>query len=218
MTKTCDFSQVTRRQFIVGAGCIVTDGCLIINPSIPAISETASPPSGKKHVVTLDTTQNTAGAATNIITYTDETGAPATSLSVDKNDVVIWKAKTSGSKHHLSVIFSPTTPFTDNGNPVYAFHGSQADEGNGIGKNATIDPNAPATSYKYSVAVWDEATNSSYSDDPTIRVGGGGNAALADLITAGKALQRAVEADPALKAQIDPIEKNLQQIISQLSK
>ena len=166
-----------------------------------------------KKSVTMDTTQNKPNKP---IVYTDQDGHDATDLSVHSGDVVCWRAKTSGNHHHLSVIFVDDTPFVDsNNNEIWEFSGSDADESHGcIG--ATISPTAGG-SYKYCVGVHDDDASSSHSDDPTIKVGGG-NAAIAYLNAAIADLNRAVELDPALETQIDPIEENLNQIIGDLSK
>jgi plastocyanin len=194
--------HLTRREFVAGAGSVVTSGFMIVVDNSIASVHSPRPPA--THTVIMDVRSGS-------IQYNDK------DLSVSKGDVVHWQAKTRGSKHHLSVIFSPTTPFTDNHNPVYGFYGSQDDENHGgIGKNASIDTNASGT-YKYWVLVGDDDNGGIFPDDPKIIVGGG-NPALADLLAAKEYLERAVISDPSLKDRLAPLEEKLFQVISSLTK
>ena len=107
------------------------------------------------------------------ITYT--VGAtPAKCFKVSPGQTVIWQAATSNTAHRTTIFFLPNhTPFVDrNNNPVHAFHGSNTDESTGgqeIGSHATIG--AASGSYEAYIAVFDDNSGLTYTDDPKIIVG-----------------------------------------------
>lgn len=203
----------------VGTGCVIRNGFLVIGASQAAELALGSPTTAGKHGIKLDVTINP-----NHITYqSDDGAADPSNLPVMHNDVVTWKAKTHGPKHHLALIFAPLTPFVDvdTGFPVFAFFGSEVNEshGGGIGSNASIGPHVLETGYEYLVAVWDDESKKTYSNDPKIIVGTGYNAAEAELESAKEKIKRAEElGDSSLKEKLIPIQKNLQDIINGLNK
>jgi hypothetical protein len=214
MSRNLNASNVTRREFLVGAGSVAATGYLVVGEASNSAPSRTSPRTTTNYVVTVDVT-------TTPITYSTPQLADASSLPVKAKEVVTWKGKTSGSKHHLAVLFITDTPFIDkNGDPVYAFHGSESDESNGIGTNASIDPNASG-SYEYYVGIWDERTTKTYTDDPTIIVGKGNayaESARAKLIAADRELKKAALANPAESEKIKSIEDELKELIDKLTK
>ncbi|MFZ3263436.1 MAG: hypothetical protein WA172_05515 [Terriglobales bacterium] len=135
---------------------------------------------GITYTVTIDVTQS--GRIS--YTYVTKPGDPpalASRLSVSSGkDTVCWVAKTSGTNHHILILFVKESPFqSDPSNAAkaqYMLIGTQADEANCAGPNKGIWGNvyAPAGAYKYYVAVLDDAKGETYTDDPQIIVGNGG--------------------------------------------
>jgi hypothetical protein len=214
MSRTSDASNVTRREFLVGAGSIAATGYLVVGTASNNASARTSPLTTNTYIVTIDVT-------TTPIAYSTPQLPDASNLSVNAGDIVTWKAKTSGAKHHSAVLFIADTPFIDkHGNPVYAFHGSKSDETNGIGKNASIDPKASG-SYEYCVGVWDEEKLSTYTDDPTIIIGKvnvGAESAIAKLIAVDRELKKAALAYAVESEKIKSIENEVEALIDQLKK
>jgi hypothetical protein len=166
MSRSSDVSNVSRRDFI--AGSAATAGYLTAgaNPSLEAAAAAAP----TTHQVTMTV------LAGNTIKYTKDDGSSADPLTVPPGHKVVWRAVTSGPHHHLAVLFTQGTPFSDdsNGSVVYAFHGSdQQEDGvlSTIGNNATIVQKPPAPQYKYSVAIFDKQANTTAVDDPHIIIG-----------------------------------------------
>lgn len=212
MPRNSDASNVSRRQFLTVAGTLAATGHLFVGKASSAVPATTARRTKANHVVTIDVTKKP-------IAYSTPELPDASTLPVSATEVVTWKANTPGSKHHLALLFYPDTPFIDkNGDPVFAFHGSENEEGNGIGINASIDPKASGW-YDYCVAVWDESKMKTYTDDPTIIIGDGklsAKAARAKLIAAQKELKRVAQTYPPVSEQIKSIESELQKIIDEL--
>jgi hypothetical protein len=223
MSRISDDSNVTRREFLVGAGTMVTTGYLVIgSPSTAAVAR-SFPPRAPDHVMTFDVTQTPIACINN---PPQSTGADPCVLSVNPKEVVHWRAITSliKHKHRLAVLFIDRTPFVDkDGDKVWAFHGTDSDETNGIGRDASIDPTLQDGDYfEFSVAVWDEENANkirSYTGDPTIMIGKRDTliaSALAKLSAANGLLQKAAAAYPAKSDDIKAIEDKLSPLIVQL--
>jgi len=113
------------------------------------------------------------------------------------------------------------TPFLDaGGNSVWAFHGSDSDEANGIGRNAHIKPGLPVgQTFEFMVAVWDEDNLKTYTSDPTIIIGKGGSSlatAIAQLSAADHLLQKAATLQTPESANIKAAAVRVAAIISRL--
>jgi hypothetical protein len=164
MSRKPEPSNVSRRQFLAVAGSVAAASSFAVGKDagsaqpLPATQTPANP------VVTIDITKAP-------ISYS-ASGHNAYRLKAKNRDIVKWQAITSSTDHRVTILFLKDTPFSDgNKKPVYAFHGSQDDEKKkGIG--GTIDDDASGT-YEYSVAVFDDKTNLTYTDDPKIIVGTG---------------------------------------------
>jgi hypothetical protein len=211
MAINSEVSNASRRRFLTVAGAAAT--CyIVVGKASSAEAARTHPRTKPDFVVTIDVTKNP-------IAYTLADSSDASELHVSAGKVVTWKSITPGSKHHLALVFYPDTPFIDkNNNPVFAFHGSESDEGNGIGINASIDPNASGW-YDYCVAVWDESKSRTYTDDPTIMIGDGKlttKAARAKLIAVEKELKKVAQYYPPASEQLKSIGTELQNIIHEL--
>jgi hypothetical protein len=217
MPKPSDASDITRREFLVGAGTAVTTGYLVIGGPSSAATDPPFPPPPTDHEMTFDVTQNPLACGVD--------SQPATQLcrlTVNKGEKVHFKAITvAKGKRHLAVLFTDKTPFVDkDGDPVWAFHGSEGDEGNGIGKDAVITSNPlmkPGDTFEFYVGVWDEDNankTKTYTRDPTIIIGRGGTPiviAIAKLSAAVGLIKKAEEfyPDPGIEA----IEKQITLLI-----
>lgn len=209
MSRGSDVSNVSRRQFLAVAGTVGAASSVALGEA--SSFAPAPPPAPVRHPVTIDVT------TTNRISYVDGSGHNVYRLTVKAGDGVTWKAKTTGTKHHVTILFLKDTPLIDaNNKPVYAVHGSEGDEaGSGIG--GMIDPGASGA-YEYYVAVFDNDTGLTYTDDPKIIVGGGGTRdTRTELIeAAGELKQAALSSPPAQREKIESIENRLEELIDQL--
>ena len=207
MSKTLAASNVTRRWFLLGAGSIAATGYLVVGKPLDSTPNRSFPSGKADYIVTVDVTKTP-------IHYSTPLLPDASSLNDKAGEIVTWAAKTTKTKHHLALIFFPQTPFVDNNNnPVYAFHGSQDDETNGIGIDASI-ASAASGSFPYCVGVWDIDAKKSYGDDPKIIVGKNGDTeAKTELVSASESLKKAVHLDPRLEGKINPIENKLEHVI-----
>jgi plastocyanin len=213
VSKVLDVSNVSRRKFLVAAGSVAAASSIAAGN----VSSLAAAPTRPR---TLATNPVTIDVTTTPISYTLPGTPPqnAYRVKVQGGDKVTWKVKTSGANHRVAILFLKDSPFVDsNQNPVYAFEGSQTDEGgSGIGGNAMIDTNASGT-YEYYVAVFDDVTHRSVSDDPKIIVGSGNLDAKAELIeAAGELKQAALSSPPAQREKIRSIENKLEELIEDL--
>lgn len=221
MPKRSDVSNVTRREFLVGAGTVATTGYLVIGAPSSAAVEPSFPPTAPDHVMTFDVSNN----SINCIIDSQPPGSDCI-LTAKPNEVVNFKAITGPKgKRHLAILFIDRTPFVATGttDEVLAFHGSEADEGNGIGKGASIKPNlSEGEMFEFSVGVWDEANGNkikSFTGDPTIIIGKGGSllaSAIAKLSAADGLLLKAAKADPIDSNDIKKIEVQLASLIAKL--
>jgi hypothetical protein len=139
-------------------------------------------------------------------------------LTVKPNELVTWK--TSAARYHVTIIFkNKKTPLVDptTTKPVNAVHGSEQDEGT-LKIGGRVGQGALGH-YNYSVAVFDDVTGDTYSDDPKIIVGTGFDAAR-DALTA--ALEEVEEADVASsdrrkqQEQAKSIENQLEHLLAEL--
>jgi plastocyanin len=195
-------SNVSRRQFLAVAGSVAAASSFAVGKDSGSAQPLPPAPTPADPLVTIDIT-----AAP--ISYS-ASGHNAYRLKAKNGDIVKWQAKTSSTKHRVTILFLKDTPFSDGSKkPLYAFHGSEADEaGNGIG--GTIDDDASGT-YEYYVAVFDDKTNLTYTDDPKIIVGSG-NDAGAEISLAVDDLKRAgaqLSSKPKLQKKIESIEDEL---------
>lgn len=217
MPRNPDTSNVSRREFLAVAGAVAAASPLAAGMD-SNLAQAAS-----SHVKTPCPVTMTSDAVKKTIKYSSPCSSDASSLYVNSGDVVTWKAKTSGKKHHSAIFFSPTTPFVDqaSGDPVYSFHGSEADEAGGIGGQAMIGPDASGE-YKYTVLIFDEMNDTTYTDDPKIIVGSGMAIARVELTAALAEIKKAkalLSGKPAVErqtAQIASIEHELAEVIEQL--
>jgi hypothetical protein len=217
MSNSHDASDRDRREFLKGAA-VITAGYFVIGKrpdSVDFLFQTPGP-----HVMTFDVTQTPMTC-----TFSPPQSGTDCTLTVTGNDVVHFKAKTSQSKHHLSVLFVDGTPFLDSSTPpnkVWAFHGSESDEGSGIGKNAHIDPSLPdGATFEFLVGVWDgeDSNQKSYTSDPTIIIGKGGSSlvtAIAQLSAADRLLQKAAALQTTESENISKVEAQVALIIGRL--
>ena len=207
MALNADSSNVNRRRFLVVSGAAAASS-LALGSSLGSTQALATAPVDP--LVTIDITKSP-------ISYT-VSGNNAYRLAVKGGDTVNWKATTTGPKHHLAILFVKETPFSLNKQPVYAFHGSEIDEA-GAGIGGSIDANASGT-YEYYVAVFDSATNLTYTDDPKIMVGSGNltvDAELKELILLHSELEDvAARSDPTLRKKIESIDEKLEKLIDKL--
>jgi hypothetical protein len=208
-------SPVTRREFLVGAGCVAATGYLVVGETSSAAAVRTSPTSPTTtpdHTVVIDVVTNPS-----TVSYTNKPPQPdPPNLHVKGNETVTWEAKTSKTHHHSFIVFIAKTPFIDgSGNPIFVFHGSEGDETTGIGINAKIDPKINSGTFKYLVVVFDKDKAKPYFDDPKIIIGDGDNAKT-ELTLANEHLRKAVLLDSTLEDKIDPIEENLQKILNSL--
>ena len=220
MSKSSNNSNVTRREFLAGAGTMVTTGYLIIGGPSTAAAARPFPPGPPDHIMTFDATQSPIAC---ILSPPQPTGADPCVLTVKTKEVVHFRAITSAikHKHRLAVLFIDDTPFVDkDGDKVWAIHGTDSDETNGIGKDAHIDPKLQVGDYfEFSVGIWDEHDANkikSYTGDPTILIGKGGTlvaSAIAKLTAANVLLQKAAVADPSDSGEIKSIEDKVSALI-----
>ena len=206
-------SKVNRRRFLAAAGTVTAAGSLGLGTASAIAQPVPQPPVNADHPVTIYVASN------NNLSYKQgaNSGDP---LTVNPNQTVAWKVITPGKKYHVTIIFkSKKSPFVDpSGNSVYAVHGSEQDEGS-LKIGGKIGQGAQGHSYKYSVAVFDDVTGDTYSDDPKIIVGNGFDDARESLASA---LDEVKEADVALSGRpkqqekAKSIEHQLENLIGEL--
>jgi plastocyanin len=204
MPRNSNASNVSRRQFLAVASSVAAVSSLAV-----AKASSLEPPSPEDPSVVIDIT-------TSPISYS-VAGHHAYRLNADPGDRVTWTAKTTGPKHHLAILFLKETPLVDASNrPMYAVHGSEIDEaGSGIG--GTIDNDALGT-YEYYVAVFDNATNLTYTDDPKIIVGTGNAEAQINLARGDlKRAEAQLSSKPKQQKQIESIEHELEHLVNDLN-
>ena len=219
MSINCDASNVSRRQFLAAAGSVAAASSFALGKDSGSAQSTPSPPPIPPpvvHNVTIDVTKKP-------ISYS--VGNPAANayhLQVNPNEVVTWTAVTSSPnpKHCVAIFFQKETPLADtNIRPVRTLLWSERDE-TPNGPPVTIDPDASGI-YEYSVAVLDEGTQTTYTDDPRIIVGTGNFEARTTITSALDELRKAAEVaerkrEPELGKQIESVEKKLERAIDEL--
>jgi hypothetical protein len=206
MSKRRDASNVSRRQFLAVAGSVAAASSLTFGRDTNSALPPAPVPVAT-HPVKIST-------ATKPLSYTTPTIPDASILHVKRGETVAWSA-TPTTQYRVAILFFPNTPFTDpHGNHLYAFEGPDSDAGNGkIG--GTIS--GPDGTYPYCVAIFDDASVLTYTDDPKIVVGDGDDAraeiasALADLKDANAKLS----SRPKEREQIEAVEHKLEHLVNE---
>jgi len=208
MSNNSDKSMLSRRNFVVVAGTAAATtvlGCGTVSGTAKSL---LSPPTAADYAVTIDLLPN------NKLVYKVQ-GTTADPLPVNVGKTITWRVNPSGKKYHIAILFkNKKTPLVDlHGTPLNAVHGSDQDEGT-LKVGGTVGPAAQGHRYKYAVAVFDDDTGATYSDDPKIIVGTGSDDAIQEL---SSALEEVKEAVVALKDRPKPEEK-AKSIESQLNK
>lgn len=165
-----ELSNVSRRQFLTTAG-----GAAATSMVGTDWGQSPPPPcscTANSHTIKIirDPTQGT-------LTYTDSVpGTKPSALCVCPGDQISWNTDLQSAKHTVCIVFPGQSPFQDaKNNPIYAFKWTEKEENNGAGGGPIAAQNG---SFKYCVALFDESGPSpvTYFDDPTLIVGGKGNA------------------------------------------
>jgi len=220
MSGNSDPSNVTRREFLAGAGTFATTGFLVIAGPSSEAEPRSNPANPPDHTMTFDATKDPIACSSVPL----QTGPDPCLLTVKIKEVVHWKAITGKDKHRLAVLFIDRTPFVDkDGDKVWAFHGTDSDETGGIGKHASIDPTlSEGDVFEFSIGIWDEKDPTkirSYTGDPTIMIGKGGSAiasAIAKLKAANGLLLKAAAAYPPESDNIKSIEAKVATLVDKL--
>lgn len=210
MSGKSESSNVSRRQFLAVAGSVAAAGPFAVGKSMSSALPPPAP-SPVDYPVTIDITNP------HTFKYSTPTQSDASVLKhVAANQTFTWAVKTpSTGKYRVTILFLKTTPFADvNKNPVYAFEG---DSGQG-GVGGKISASPSDGTYKYYVAVLDDTTGLTCTDDPKIIVGNGDDAraeiasALGDLKDADTKLS----SRPKVQRQIESVEHKLEYLIDEL--
>ena len=170
--------------------------------TVGASSEAAPPPTASKYVVTIDVSVTPYS-----YTYPTANGtASAYKLPVNRGDTVAFVARTpKGSKHFAAVIFLSESPLVDSsGRPVPAILWPEHNPPQPL----TVDLEAAGT-YEYRIVVFDRETETPYTEDSKIIVGGG-TMRTADLV---RQLHEVAEACPQERKRIEAIEQDLVQLL-----
>jgi len=216
MSSNSDASNVSRRRFLAVAGTMAAASSFAVGREVnSALAPPPPPPPRPDHLITIDIT--TVATTAKISYWVGTPPQDASNLHVKEGESVMWQAKTGGVSHRLTVLFRKNkTPFADKNGPVYAFEGSEANEAIGIGGNIG---QVGSHSYKYCVAVFDDATKKTYTDDPKIIVGTGHLDAEAEIGLARDDLKEAyaeLSSKPKLQKKILSIERKLERIVDEL--
>src|SRR3974390_2031040 len=106
MFKGSDISNVTRREFLLGAGTVVTTGYLVIGGPSRVVVDPSLPPPAADHVATFDVTQGS------IACFEDSVETLLCEIYAKIGEVVNFKAVTTlKGKRHVAVLFVDDTPF-----------------------------------------------------------------------------------------------------------
>jgi hypothetical protein len=211
MSENSVTSRVSRRRFLTVAGTVAAASSLGSGTASAVAQQAPTPPISVDYPVTIDV------AADNTLSY-KVGGKSADPLNINANQTVTWKV--NGTKYHLTILFKKKkTPLVDpNGKPLNAVHGSEQDEGT-LKVGGKIGGGAKGHSYKYAVAVFDDVTNETYSDDPKIIVGTGLEDAKEELASAldeVKEAEVALSDRPKQREQAKSIENQLEHLIADL--
>jgi plastocyanin len=211
MSRNPDTSKVSRRRFLAAAGSVAAASSFATGKDTESVPALPPPTAPTAYDVTIDVTRSPISYSYPSLTVPQ----PAYRLKVKTGDTVTWTAKSPGPKHCVSIVFKKDTPLIDrNGRPIYTLLWSERIE-TPKGPQVTVDPDA-AGIYEYSVAVLDEGTQVSYTDDPKIIVGSGGLDGEAQLTLAKEALKDAAQLEPARRGEIENIEKQVEHVLSEL--
>lgn len=210
MSRKSESSNVSRRHFLAVVGSVAAASPFALGKSVSS----AQPPPASSPVdypITIDiTTPNT-------FKYSTPTQSDASVLkNVTANQTFTWAVKTpKAGNYRVTIFFLKKTPFADvNKKPVFAFEG---DSGHG-GVGGKISGSPSIGTYKYYVAVFDDESGLTCTDDPKIIVGDGDDArteialALGDLKDADAKLT----SRPKLQRQIEYVEHKLEHLIDDL--
>ena len=224
MSKNTEVSSVSRRLFLAVAGGAAAANSFAVGETVSSAVKPACP-KPTSYAVTIDVrTDPFSYSATDACGNTHKANRHA----VTGGDSAAWNVKTplaTGAtlNYHITIFCVKETPLVDfntGTNPVFALHGATAEANAGTVK-AKIDTEASG-SYEYYVAITDDNTGITYTDDPKIIVGGGGTYEQAliknanDLIEEAHKLKDAAGSDRALKDRIQSIEKNLGEVVHNL--
>lgn len=225
MFRHSEVSNVSRRRFLAVAGGVAAANSFAKGEALG--SPVPPPPPPTTNLVTIDITTNPLSYSYTIMNG-GGTAHKANRLKVNGLDTVKWNVKTSvttGYKYHVTILCVRETPLADtNNNPVFAIQGSEveADAGKVMAK---IDTDATGT-YEYYVAVTDDKTGKTYTDDPKIIVGGSGTfeqkkELIRDahqLIGEAHKLEDAAGSNHVLREKIESIEKELGGVLDELER
>jgi hypothetical protein len=217
MSRNKDVSNISRRRFLEVAGSMAVAGRAAVAKDASSAPASPPPPTAD-YSVTVEVTNTNLKP---IKYHTPSQNDASIIKNVAKNQTFTWAVKTlSSGNYRLTILFLNATPFVDaHGNPVYAFGGSESEGGQGkIG--GKIAPTVPDGTYKYYVAIFDDTTGVTYTDDPKIIVGGGREdeakrriaLALDDL----KDAYAGLSGRPKVQKQIQSIEHDLDHVIDEL--
>jgi hypothetical protein len=214
MSENSATSRVSRRRFLTVAGTVAAASSLGPGTASALAQPAPTPPISVDYPVTIYLLPN------NKLSY-KVGGNDANPLTVNANQTVTWKVNNSGKGYHVTILFKDKkTPLVDSsGKPLNAVHGSEQDEGT-LKVGGTIGGGAKGHSYKYAVAVFDDANNETYSDDPKIIVGTGLQDAKEELASAldeVKEAEVALASRPKQREQAKSIENQLEHLIADLN-
>jgi hypothetical protein len=166
MSENSANSKLSRRSFFATAGAVAAVSAL--GPiTVSGIAQSVlSSATAVDYPVTIDLLAN------NKLVYKVRGTLAPDPLPVSPNKTITWSVNPHGKQYHITILFQENkTPLVDptNGVPINAVHGSQQDEGT-LKVGGKIR-GAQGVTYKYGVAVFDDDTNDTYSDDPKIIVG-----------------------------------------------
>jgi len=224
MSKNTEVSNVSRRLFLTVAGGAAAANSFAVGEAVSsAVNPLPSNPTN--YLVTIDVSTNPISYS-----YTDGSGKHrANRLTVSGNDTIAWNVTTppysaGRPKYHITILCVKETPLVDkkhNNNPLFEIHGSEI-EANAGTVMANIDTDASG-SYEYYVAVTDDNTGQTYTDDPKIIVGGKGTYEQGELIknanhliAEAHKLEDAAGSNRGLKEKIQSIEKDLEEVVQKL--
>ena len=207
-------SMLSRRSFVAATGTVVASTALGRGTVSGIAQPVPSPPITVDYPVTIDLLPN------NKLVYKVRGAIAPDPLPVKVDKTITWSVNDHGKPYHITILFQKKqTPLVDpNGAPLNAVHGSHQDEGT-LKVGGKVRRGAQGHSYKYAVAVFDDYTGVTYSDDPKIIVGTGSDDAIQELSSAleeVKDAERALSDRPKQKEKAKSIESQLDKLIAEL--
>jgi|ERR1700722_322275 hypothetical protein len=212
MSGKSESSNVNRRHFLLAAGSVVATRSFAAGKDVSSALAPPPLPMAADYLVTIDITHPK-------VTYSTPAQNDASVLKkVKPNETFTWAVKTpSNGQYRVTILFLKTTPFDDgHGHKIFAFQGDAAHGGAG----GTIAASVTNATYKYYVAVFDDDTGLTTTDDPKIIVGDGDSAeaevalALDDL----KDAYASLSSKPKVQRQIESVEHKLEHVIDEVKK